>query len=86
MRISLPKGELFEAIEVLCKGWEIALPEGFVFHDKDNNPRTNIRTKWWQEDDKSYQALAIGVKEITAVRRLEQGSQTKNHYSSVTIG
>mgnify|MGYP001178554192 CR=1 FL=1 len=55
--------ELFEAIQVLCKGWEIALPEGFVFHDKDDNPRTNIRTKWWQEDDKSYQALAIGVKD-----------------------
>lgn len=55
--------ELFNAIEVLCKGWEVSLPDGYSFLDKDGNPRTEIRTKWWQGNDPSYQALAIGVKD-----------------------
>lgn len=53
--------ELFNAIEVLCKGWEVSLPDGYSFFDKDKNERTEIRTKWWQELDTSYQNLAIGV-------------------------
>ncbi|MBG22741.1 MAG: metallophosphoesterase [Idiomarinaceae bacterium] len=54
---------LYDAIEVLCKGWEVPLPPGYSFLDKDDNPRTKIRTKWWREDDRSYKALAIGVKD-----------------------
>jgi len=54
--------ELFDAVEVLCKGWEVSLPEGHSFSDKDGNVRNEIRTKWWQEDEPTYRNSAIGVK------------------------
>ncbi len=59
--------ELYNAIEVLCKGWEVSLPDGYSFLDKDKNKRTEIRTKWWQENDPSYQGLAIGVHDLSCL-------------------
>lgn len=59
--------ELYTAIEVLCKGWEVALPAGHEFHDKDNHVRNAIRTEWWRTDGKSYRQLAIGVDDLDAL-------------------
>src|SRR5690554_160353 len=53
--------ELHTAIEVLSKGWELDLPEGYQFLDKGNHPRTAIRTEWWRTDTTRYRDLAIGV-------------------------
>lgn len=39
--------EAYNAVEVLLKGPEVALPDGHVFHDKDNHPRQEARIKWW---------------------------------------
>lgn len=39
--------ELFKAVEITCKGKEIALPEGQSFFDKDGTERFDIRLKWW---------------------------------------
>jgi hypothetical protein len=39
--------EAFTAVEVLLKGPEVALPDGHLFHDKDNHPRQEARIKWW---------------------------------------
>lgn len=58
--------ELYNAIEVLCKGWEVSLPEGYSFLDKDKNPRTEIRTRWWQ-DQVDYRSLSIGVKDLSTL-------------------
>lgn len=55
--------ELFNAIEVLCKGWEVPLPNGYSFLDKEHNVRTDIRTKWWREDKSDYHSLSIGIKD-----------------------
>lgn len=55
--------ELYRAIEVLSKGWEVPLPDGFSFLDKDKNPRTEIRARWRENNDTSYQSLAIGVED-----------------------
>lgn len=39
----------YAAVEVLLKGPEVTLPDGHVFHDKDNHPRREARIKWWLE-------------------------------------
>ncbi|MDN7135375.1 metallophosphoesterase [Pseudidiomarina terrestris] len=55
--------ELYDAIEVMCKGWEIALPEGYSFLDHGEHERRAIRTQWWREDSRRYIDLALGVKD-----------------------
>ena len=37
------------AVEILLKGLEIALPEGVLFADKDGHIRTNTRIRWWDD-------------------------------------
>jgi hypothetical protein len=49
----------YEAIEVICKGPEVALPEGFSFMDKDGKLRTEVRVRWWQDDLSTYRKAAI---------------------------
>lgn len=63
--------ELYDAIEVLCKGWEISLPEGYAFFHKDNNERTHIRTRWWQEDKTDYRSLSIGIKDTSVLPNID---------------
>jgi hypothetical protein len=47
--------EEFYAIENVLKGVEIPLPESCTFKDKDENPRKEIRTRWWESAaDKTY--------------------------------
>ena len=47
-------------IETLCKGPEVALPEGVVIHDKDGRRRTEVRIRWWAPDLSTYRKAAIG--------------------------
>uniref|UniRef100_UPI004048B35C metallophosphoesterase n=1 Tax=Rheinheimera sp. TaxID=1869214 RepID=UPI004048B35C len=56
---------LYHALEVLMKGWELSLPEGVSFNDKDGHKRDKIRTRWWLEQDGNYQDLAIGVPDVS---------------------
>ena len=55
---------VYEAVETLLKGLEIPLPEGVIFHDKDSNPRSNIRTQWWLQGQYTYRDLAIVPPEV----------------------
>jgi hypothetical protein len=41
----------YEAIEALLKGVEYNLPSGQYFTDKDGHNRTEVRTKWWINED-----------------------------------
>jgi len=50
----------YEAIEVVCKGPEVALPEGITFEDKGGKVRHEVRVRWWQEDLSTYRKAAIG--------------------------
>lgn len=59
IKASDPDNKEFHAIETLLKGMEIPLPEGNLFHDKDNNPRQNIRVKWWAKDATTYRDYAL---------------------------
>jgi hypothetical protein len=56
--------EGFEALETVLKGLEISLPSGYEFRDKDNHPRTNIRTHWWDLDGVTYRDLAMVPAEV----------------------
>ena len=46
--------ESFEWVEHLCKGPEVELPEGHLFHDKDGNPRVKARFRWWDRRSTTY--------------------------------
>lgn len=51
--------EAYDAIETLLKGLEIRLPAPHYFLDKDQNPRYEIRAKWWQTEKITYRDLAM---------------------------
>jgi hypothetical protein len=51
---------VFEALEVVCKGPEVPLPEGVSFSDKGGKVRHEVRVRWWQEDLSTYRKAAIG--------------------------
>jgi hypothetical protein len=51
---------VYEALEVVCKGPEVALPEGISFEDKGGKIRHEVRVRWWQEDLSTYRKAAIG--------------------------
>ena len=59
---SVEKGtELNKAIDLILKGKEISLPEGFSFFDKDGAKRTEIRIKWWEEPSSmTYKSISVG--------------------------
>ncbi|PCM45953.1 metallophosphoesterase [Marinobacter sp. ANT_B65] len=49
----------YDTIETLLKGLEIPLPPGHYFLDKENNKRTDVRTRWWQTEKLTYRDLAM---------------------------
>ena len=49
----------FEAMEGLTKGLELSLPEGYSFIDHSGKERTEVRTRWWMENARSYRDVAI---------------------------
>jgi hypothetical protein len=54
-------GSTYWAVEESLKGKEHRLPEGVIFHDKDGNPRTEARVKWWApaEARKKYKDILM---------------------------
>jgi len=51
---------VFAALEVVCKGPEVPLPEGVSFTDKGGKVRHEVRVRWWQGDLSTYRKAAIG--------------------------
>ena len=45
---------IFKAVEAICKGVEITLPQGHTFTDKDGHERHRVRTRWWDTSAVSY--------------------------------
>jgi hypothetical protein len=37
----------FNAVEIILKGKELALPEGLSYRDRDGHTRKRVRVKWW---------------------------------------
>jgi hypothetical protein len=56
--------EGFRAVETLLKGAEIKLPEGQLFHDKDGNPRHEIRVRWWDASASTFRKAFLGPQSV----------------------
>jgi hypothetical protein len=64
-------GLMFNAIETILKGVEAKLPAGVSFFDTENHERKNIRVKWWQGGNTTYQEAAIvDEKELHKIPKL----------------
>jgi hypothetical protein len=50
---------VFEAIEVVCKGPELALPNGQSFADKEGKIRHEVRVRWWLPNARTFREAAI---------------------------
>lgn len=59
------KGSMeYEAVEALCKGLEIQLPEPISYTDQEGTVRTRTRVRWWDESATTYRSAALmGFKE-----------------------
>ena len=61
MQVACQRGsELFESVEVLLKGKEIALPNGLAFLDNDGHQRDKIRAKWYRSaENETFRTFAF---------------------------
>lgn len=50
---------LFEAVELVCKGVEIALPGGVSYKDQDGFERSKVRSRWWDQEAHSFKQCAL---------------------------
>lgn len=50
---------VFGAVEAIIKGPEIALPDGYSFHDKHGIARTRMRARWWNNRASTYREAAL---------------------------
>jgi hypothetical protein len=65
IRSSNQKGHwAHDAVEVLCKGLEVELPKGALYHDKDGKARTATRIRWWEPDLSTYRKAALATQDI----------------------
>jgi hypothetical protein len=49
----------YEAMDGLCKGLELRLPDPAYFIDHAGVKRQNVRVKWWHDDPQSFRDIAI---------------------------
>jgi hypothetical protein len=50
---------IFKAVEAICKGIEIPLPDGHSFIDKHGIERHRVRVRWWDTSARTYQQAAM---------------------------
>ncbi len=60
LRGSRSDDPVFQALEVVCKGPEVRLPDGVTFDDRGGKIRHEVRVRWWQDDLSTYRKAAIG--------------------------
>jgi hypothetical protein len=49
----------YESVENLCKGLEVALPNGLSYTDAEGMHRQRTRVRWWDETATTYRQAAI---------------------------
>lgn len=78
---------VYEALEVVCKGPEVALPPGITFADKGGKIRHEVRVRWWQEDLSTYRKAVIGpTGDISRIPDVPLPAEWKGHpYSGVPV-
>lgn len=50
---------VFAAVDGLCKGLEVRLPDGHNFLDHTGTERRDARVRWWHETPRTYKDVAI---------------------------
>lgn len=55
------RSQEYKALETVLKGWEVPLPEGQVFYDKDGATRYETRVRWWQPSGQKWRDISIGI-------------------------
>jgi hypothetical protein len=55
---------VYVAIESVCKGLEVKLPEGCSFRDKGGRERHEARIRWWERNLDTYRQAAIGTPKL----------------------
>ena len=50
---------LADAVEVVTKGIELELPEGYSFKDKYGIARTQVRARWWDNNASTFRETAL---------------------------
>jgi len=58
--------ELYAPVEVILKGKEAPLPDGFTFMDKAGQEKTDMRVKWYQPaEGQTYRTYGLNREEIS---------------------
>lgn len=57
--------DLFDLVETVTKGPELALPKGYSITDKDGTVRRDIRLKWWKQAGATWSDIAISVPDLS---------------------
>jgi hypothetical protein len=65
----------WEAIDVLLKGPEVALPKGRSFRDQSGDVRREMRTRWWDPHAYTYRAAFIGPPGVVLPDRQIRGKR-----------
>jgi hypothetical protein len=77
-----PGNLLFDAVEIVLKGKELRLPNGFGFQDVEGHTRKNIRIKWWENPDGlTYRDYA--VTEIENLPHIVITEKSEEYYAEV---
>lgn len=65
-------GSLYDAVEMILKGKEAALPNGVSFQDKDGTVRTSMRTRWYlSPQGQTYRTYALQSDELACDQKLD---------------
>jgi len=56
----------YHAVEALCKGMEVSLPSGVNFTDQQGIVRSKTRTRWWDQDARTYRSAALLPPEVSS--------------------
>lgn len=67
LRESWTSGPLWNALEIVTKGIEEPLPEGYSFHDKDGHERHDVRIGWWLSGGRTWRDVARSVPDRSAL-------------------
>ena len=54
-----PSPTIFKAVEAICKGIEIPLPDGQSFIDESDIERRRVRARWWDSTATTYPKAAM---------------------------
>ena len=65
LQASTEGSPVYDAVECLLKGPEVALPEGFGYHDKEGHPRRKARVNWWRKGGTTLRDIAYIPSDVT---------------------